>query len=412
MDFLLWENGENPFFPYALLDCLPSIINLLAEIYLSYSVFPEDRFFWYLNVDKKPSPAYNTQLLLPNIIISMISKKRLIGTLQGNKSDRIPFWFMRQAGRYLPEYKALRSRTKNFLEFCYSPEKAAEATLQPLHRFGMDGAIIFSDILVIPHALGMDVCFEEGKGPVLSPVRNEKSLEKLQKKNLGSFLSPVYEALSLVKKSLPDDAALIGFIGAPWTLACYAVNGGASEDFKEVKNLAKTDERFFSSLIHLFTKAAGEHAIRQIEAGAEVIQIFDSWAGIASDGLYEKYVIEPAKTIVKTIKARHKNVPIIGFPRQSGNKFLRYVQETGVDAVNFDGSVPFDWVKRELQPLCAVQGALNPELLADDKTAMLTEAKTIVDILDKPFVFNLGHGILPHTPIENMQALCDFLKRT
>lgn len=316
---------------------------------------------------------------------------------------------MRQAGRYLPEYKELRSKAKDFLDFCYNPAMAAEATLQPIKRFGMSGAIIFSDILVVPHALGMEVRFEEGKGPLLTPTQSEKDLDKLSPQ--PDRLLPVYEALRLVKKELPKETALIGFAGAPWTLACYIVQGKSDKDFGLVRKIAAENPAFFARLLAILEEAVARHAIQQIEAGAEVIQIFDSWAGVLNEQEFLHYVVQPTRRIVQVIKAKHPTIPIIGFPRQAGAKYKDYVEKTGVDAVNIDGTVTLDWVKKELQELCVVQGNLDPILLAEDKNAMLAQARQIVSVFGhKPFVFNLGHGILPHTPIVNMQALCDFLK--
>ncbi len=340
------------------------------------------------------------------------SKKRLILACQGKETDRVPFWFMRQAGRYLPEYRRIREKQKDFLRFCYSPELACEVTLQPIRRFGMDGAIIFSDILVVPHALGVDVRFEESIGPVLTPLRNTQALATLGVSKITAKLTPVYEALRLTRKSLPEETALIGFAGAPWTLACYVIEGKSSKDFAAVTALAAADEKFFSSLIEVLEHAVIEHLLNQIEAGAEIIQIFDSWAGMASDRQYQDYIIAPTRRIVAAIKEKHPEVPIIGFPRQSGEKFAAYAKETGVDVVSFDNSVSLIWVKKHLQPLCVVQGALSNALLAEDKAGMLAEAKEILSTLDKPFVFNLRHGILPPTPVEHMQALSEFLKRS
>jgi uroporphyrinogen decarboxylase len=337
--------------------------------------------------------------------------KILVQALQGKDVGRIPFWFMRQAGRYLPEYRELRARHKNFLEFCYTPEAAAEATIQPIRRFGMDGAIIFSDILVIPHALGANVWFEEGHGPKLTPIRNERELSALNAEKLSEKLSPVYEALKLTKSKLPRETALIGFAGAPWTIACYMIEGGSSKEFAEIRRLSAGDKEFFAKLIGVLTEAIIVHLKNQIRAGAEVVQLFDSWAGILEEKAYQEWSVAPAKKIVAAIKAEFPDVPIVGFPRQSGTRYLNYARETGVDAVNFDQSVPIGWVKDQLQPEVTVQGCLNPELLATDKDAMLIEAAQIIASLrHKPFVFNLGHGILPPTPIANMQALCDYLK--
>lgn len=318
---------------------------------------------------------------------------------------------MRQAGRFLPEYRALREKNKDFLVFCYSPELAAEATLQPIQRFGMDAAIIFSDILVIPHALGVDVRFEEGIGPILVPTRRAEEVAALSAARLAEKLAPVYEALKLTKKLLPKDKTLIGFCGAPWTLACYMVEGKSSKDFAVVKKLAAENRPLFSQLIKLLTEAVAEHACHQIKAGAEVIQLFDSWAGVLNQAEFEEWVIAPAKHIVAAIKKRHPEIPIIGFPRQAGAKFLAYAEETGVNAVSVDLSAPLPWIKENLQPKTVVQGCLDQNLLADNKTAMLAQAAEIISELgDKAFVFNLAHGILPATPIDHMQALCDYLK--
>lgn len=319
---------------------------------------------------------------------------------------------MRQAGRYLPEYRDLRSRTKSFLDFCYSPAMASEATLQPVRRFGMDGAIIFSDILVVPHALGVEVRFEEGKGPVLGAVRSLPELDRLGLGHMKERLSPVYEALRMTRRALPAETALIGFCGSPWTLACYVVEGGGSRDFQEVRSIALRDEVFFSRLIDILADAVAGHAVAQIDAGAEVIQLFDSWAGCLSEPQFAKWVIVPTRKIIQSIKKKYPTVPIIGFPRQAGSKFADYVSKTGVDAVNIDNSLSLAWAKKELQPLCVLQGNLDPVALADNQDAALAQAAYIVEQLsDKPFVFNLGHGILPHTPIAHVQALCDFLKR-
>lgn len=319
---------------------------------------------------------------------------------------------MRQAGRYLPEYRELRAKSKNFLNFCYTPDMACEATLQPIKRFGMSGAIIFSDILVVPDALGVEVTFEAGEGPRLTPVTDQSYLKQLSLNRIEEKLQPVYEALKLTKAALPKETALIGFAGAPWTLACYVVEGRGTRKFEQAKKIAEQDGLFFNNLINLLTRAVIKHLDLQIKAGAEVIQLFDSWAGIINEEAYMNWVIEPTIRIVSEIKKLHPEIPIIGFPRQSGTKFLNFSKETGVDAINFDDSVPVEWARAKLQPSVVVQGALNNELLAKNKDEMLKEAKNIVSVLkDKPFVFNLAHGILPHTPIENVAALCDYLKQ-
>jgi uroporphyrinogen decarboxylase len=339
--------------------------------------------------------------------------KRLLAVLNRETSATPPFWFMRQAGRYLPEYRELRSKARNFLDFCYNPAMASEATLQPIRRFGMDGAIIFSDILVVPHALGADVRFEEGKGPLLVPVQNEQELASLRQDKLKEKLAPVYEALRLTRSKLPPETTLIGFAGAPWTLACYMIEGKSSKDFQRVRALAASNPAFFIKLIDMLSDAVAEHIAHQIDAGAELIQLFDSWAGVLEEKEFAAWSVAPAKKIIAAVKAKHPHIPVIGFPRQAGTRTADYVRQTGVDGINIDGSVTLEWAKQELQHTCVVQGNLDPLLLAGDKAAMLTSAEKIITVLgDKPFVFNLGHGILPHTPPEHVQALCDFIRNS
>lgn len=311
----------------------------------------------------------------------------------------------------MPEYRELRAKHRNFLEFCYTPDAATEATLQPIRRFGMDAAIIFSDILVIPHALGAEVTFEEGEGPRINPITDEYGLKALSLDALEEKLARVYQAISQTKAALPKETALIGFAGAPWTLACYMVDGRGTRKFDATKKLAETDGLFFDRLMNLLTRAVIKHLDLQVKAGAEVIQLFDSWAGIASGEMYVNHIIEPAFRIISEFKKLHPNVPIIAFPRQSGTKFLEYAKETGAHAISVDESVSPEWVRAKLQPHVTVQGMLDQNLLAENKAAMLKQAKEIIDTLkDKPFVFNLAHGVLPKTPVEHVQALCELIK--
>lgn len=336
-------------------------------------------------------------------------EKLLVRVLQGKPAERIPFWFMRQAGRYLAEYRELRAKNRNFLEFCYNPEMAAEATLQPIRRFGMDGAIIFSDILVIPHALGMHVWFEEQKGPRLDPVQTQKVLEGL--KPAQERLEPVYQAIRNTRAQLPEETAMIGFAGSPWTLACYVVEGGSSKDFQRVCDTATRDRPFFTQLIDRLAQAVTQHAMAQIEAGAEIIQLFDSWAGVLDAQAFDDWIIAPTQRIVHTLKERHPHVPVIGFPRQAKEGYIAYAKKTGVNAISLDQSVSLNWARQALPEPIVRQGNLDPVLLAEDKSAMIKAAGEIIAAWgDKPFVFNLGHGILPHTPVAHVQALCDFLK--
>lgn len=323
-------------------------------------------------------------------------------------SGQIPFWFMRQAGRYLPEYRKVRKNFTNFLEFCYTPEAACEVTLQPITRYGMSAAIIFSDILVIPDALGVDVKFAEGHGPILEPVSD---ISQLSKNNFLQKLDPVYQAIRLTRKELPQNTALIGFCGLPWTLACYMIEGKGSRDFGIVRQTAFSKKEFFIQLIDIVTQSVIEHSLEQIKAGAQAIQLFDSWAGVLSEQEFWDYSIIPSKKITLAIKEKYPHIPVIGFPRLAGSKTIDYAKNTGVDAVSFDGSISLQIAKNELQQYVIPQGNLDSILLAEDKNLAILQTKKIIETLgNKPFVFNLAHGILPHTPTDNVSAICDVIK--
>lgn len=335
----------------------------------------------------------------------------LIDILSNKKSSSVPFWFMRQAGRYLPEYKKVRSHFCNFLEFCYTPEAACEVTLQPITRFDMSAAIIFSDILVIPDALGAEVAFRENIGPVLTPTLTQSDMEKLDANNLTEKLSPVYKAISLTREHLAKDKALIGFCGSPWTLACYMIQGKSSRDFADARAFALKEKSLFTHMMALLEKAIITHACNQIDAGANVIQLFDSWSGVLSELEFEHYVIRPTQRIVAAIKKKYPAIPIIGFPRMCGAKFSDYAEKTGVNAVSFDGSVSLSYAQKELLPNVVLQGNLDSQILAEDKELSLSQTKKILEQFSgSPFIFNLAHGILPHTPIANVQAVSDMIK--
>jgi uroporphyrinogen decarboxylase len=313
---------------------------------------------------------------------------------------------MRQAGRYLPEYRAVREKASGFLDMCLTPELAAEVTLQPLRRFPLDAAIIFSDILVIPHALGQKVTFEEGRGPVLEPLRTADDLGRLSALRVAEILAPVEAALRRVAGMLPEGAALIGFAGAPWTIASYMIEGGSSRDFTEVKRWAEGDPASFRRLIELLVEVTSEHLVRQVDAGAEALQIFDSWASALVERGLEEWALAPTTEIVRRVKAARPDVPIIVFPRGVGTQYAIY-PESGCDALSLDPVVPLDWARRELQPRVALQGNLDPMLLVAGGEAMHEEATRILATLaGGPFVFNLGHGIVPQTPVEHVAELC------
>lgn len=339
------------------------------------------------------------------------STKRFLKALRREPVDRVPFWYMRQAGRYLPEYKATRADAGSFLELCYNPPLACEVTLQPLRRFGMDAAILFSDILVIPQALGQGLRFAEGEGPLLNAVTKVDQLADLNMDKLHERLSPVYETIDRLKTALPRDVALIGFAGAPWTVATYMVAGRGTTDQAPCKTWAYSDPEGFQKLIDLLVTSTTAYLLKQIETGAETIQLFDSWAGSLSAGQFDRWCIQPTKKIVDNLKAVYPHIPIIGFPRGAGVHYSRFLKETGVDAISIDNSVPADWAAEALQPHGTVQGNIDHRLVVTGGKAMIDDAKRILDGLKNgPHIFNLGHGFVPETPPEHVAALSDFIR--
>jgi uroporphyrinogen decarboxylase len=321
---------------------------------------------------------------------------------------------MRQAGRYLPEYRAVRAKAGSFLDLCFSPDLAVEVTLQPIRRYGFDAAILFSDILVVPHVLGQAVRFVEGEGPKLAPVRRVEDIKSLSTERIysvGSPLAPVYETVTAVRDALPAGTALIGFAGSPWTVACYMVEGGTSRDFQIVKRWAMGDPESFVPLIDLIVEATIEHLSRQVEAGADVLQLFDSHAGVLPEGAYERWVIEPNRSIVAALRAKHPTVPVIGFPRGSGARYEAFVTATGVDAVSIDGAVPVSWAAQALQPHAVVQGNLDPVYLLAGGAPMRNAARSIMEQLGRrPMIFNLGHGVIKETPPEHVAELVAYVR--
>lgn len=338
--------------------------------------------------------------------------KPMLRALAGETVSPAPFWLMRQAGRYLPEYREVRSRLSGFLELCYTPELATEVTLQPLRRYGMDAAILFSDILVIPDALGQNVAFREGEGPSLTPIRSVADLDKLDPSRLHTHLAPVYETVRRLSKAIPPQTTLIGFAGAPWTIATYMFEGGGSRDFIDVKTAAYGQPGLFQAAIDLVVEATADYLVAQIEAGAEAVQLFDSWAGVLPEEEFRRWVIAPNRAIVEKVKSRKPGIPVIGFPRGAGPLYEAFAAETGVDAVSLDTTVPLSWAAERLQTKCAVQGNLDPIMLVVGGEAMDGAIDRILDAFGKgPFIFNLGHGILQTTPPENVARLAERVKR-
>ncbi len=335
---------------------------------------------------------------------------RLVEALRGAEQDRPPVWLMRQAGRYLPEYRALRQRVGGFLELCYDPKLACEVTMQPIRRFGMDAAILFSDILVVPDALGQGVAFRDGEGPVLDAI-DGGGVDGLTEAGMVNRLAPVLETVERVRGELASEVALIGFAGAPWTVATYMVEGGSSKDFAAIKTWAFKDPDGFSRLIDLLARVTADYLIALIRSGVNVVQLFDTWAGVLPAWAFERWVVAPTRQIVDRVRATAPDIPIIGFPRGAGVSLVRFADGTGVDGVGLDSAVPLDWARDTLQSKVAVQGNLDPMMLVAGGDAMLDSARDILRTLGGGgLVFNLGHGVVPATPPEHVAALVSFVQ--
>ncbi len=319
---------------------------------------------------------------------------------------------MRQAGRYLPEYREVRGKVASFLDLCLTPELAAEVTLQPLRRFAFDAAIVFSDILIIPYALGQKVEFVEGEGPRLEPVTDGKAISSLGRGSAANALAPVYETIERVVAELPGSVPLIGFCGAPWTVATYMVEGAGSKDQAAARLLAYRDPGAFQRLIDLLVESSSDYLANQVRAGARVVQIFDSWAGSLPEDAFQRWCIAPTRRLVERVKAEVPGTPVIGFPRGAGALAERYAKETGVDAIGCDTSQPLASIRDRLQTLVPVQGNLDPVLLVAGGSELDRRVERILEALAAgPFIFNLGHGILPETPIDHVARLVSLVKK-
>jgi len=324
-----------------------------------------------------------------------------------------PIWLMRQAGRHLEEYRILRTNAENFLSFCYTPDLAVEATLQPIRRYGLDGAILFSDILVVPDGLGQEVSFVDGEGPKLTPIETVKDIQGLSKTRLHETLLPVYETISRLTEELPKNTTLIGFAGAPWTVATYMIEGGTNKNFLKTRAWAYKAPEEFQLLIDLLIDATSSYLNFQVDHGVEVLQIFDTWAGVLPPRQFEKWVMEPFKRIVAAVKKKHRQIPIIGFPRGASHQYSKFASKTGVDAVSIDSTIPVNWAAKNIEPHCVIQGNLdNVALLAGGEQLEEEVAKILQCFSHRPFIFNLGHGILPDTPVTNVEHLISLVRST
>lgn len=334
-------------------------------------------------------------------------EKLILNALKGQAHAIPPVWMMRQAGRYLPEYKKVRATTNSFLEFCYTPEKAAEVTVQPIKRFDFDAAILFSDILVVPDALGQEVWFEEGFGPRLTPVDLQKPSLDGPEEALKR-LEPVFQAIELVRADLDPKKALLGFCGAPWTVATYMIAGRGKEDQLKARQAILANTAACTALFDLLVETSIAYLSEQIRRGVDAVQIFDTWAGSLDDLAFDTWVTEPTRRIVAGVKANHPDVPVVGFPKSVGLRLERYVERTGIDAVGLDSGVPLEFARDVLQKRVCVQGNVDPLRLIAGGDALMESVDAAMNALcDGPFIFNLGHGITPETPIDHVHAMVD-----
>ena len=332
--------------------------------------------------------------------------KPLLRVLAGEAVWPPPVWLMRQAGRYLPEYRELRAGAGDFIRLCTSPALAAEVTLQPIRRFGFDAAILFSDILMVPWALGQGLSFQAGEGPVLPPIRDAAGVAALDLGRLPGAIAPILETVERSRAGLPDGVAMIGFAGSPFTVACYMVEGGGSKEFAHIRGMAHGEPALMDALMATLVEATVVYLSAQVKAGAEVVMLFDSWSGVLSPGLFRRLVIAPTAAIVARMRALHPGVPIIGFPRLAGVLVGAYAAGTGVDAVALDTGADVGLAAGLLPPGVVTQGNLDPLALVSGGEALRGEAAALLDaVRGRPHVFNLGHGIVPQTPPEHVGAL-------
>ena len=342
----------------------------------------------------------------------MAEQKKILRALAGEKLDTPPIWMMRQAGRYLPEYRATRAEAGDFLSLCYNSDLAAEVTLQPIRRYGFDAAILFADILLLPQALGADLWFVTGEGPRLSTLTQDRDLAALRPiADIDETLAPVYETVRILRRELPQETTLIGFAGAPWTVATYMIAGRGTPDQGPAHALKQENPQLFDRVIDLLTVATTEYLSAQIEAGAEVVKLFDSWAGSLKGADFERYALAPTKAIITALKARHPDIPIIAFPREAGDKYVGFAKATGADCVAVDNSVGPKWVAQHLQKDSCVQGNLKSSHMVTGGQELVYEARQICTALrGGPHIFNLGHGITPDADPENVQLMIDTVR--
>jgi uroporphyrinogen decarboxylase len=332
--------------------------------------------------------------------------KPLLQVLEGRRQAVPPIWMMRQAGRYLPEYMAVRKTVGSVLDLCFAPKLAAEVTLQPIRRFGFDAAILFSDILVIPHALGRSVRFAAGEGPQLEPINDPGIIAKVRKSADDAVLAPIYETINLVKAALPSNVAFLGFCGGPWTVATYMIAGRGTPDQAPARMFAYNYPEAFERLIDILVRASVEYLVRQFQAGVDAVQIFDTWAGVLPPDQFQRWCIAPAQRIVADVRRAIPGAKIIGFPRGAGSNLIRYIEDVAIDAIGLDWMVDLRFARDQVQSRRPVQGNLDPLALRAGGAALDHGVAAILEAFSaKPFIFNLGHGILPDTPIAHVEQM-------
>ena len=342
----------------------------------------------------------------------MSKDKTILRALAGERQETPPIWMMRQAGRYLPEYRATRAEAGDFLSLCYNSDLAAEVTLQPIRRYGFDAAILFADILLLPQALGVDLWFETGEGPRMSTTTTADELAGLRATaDIHETLNPIYETVRILSRELPRETTLIGFAGAPWTVATYMIAGRGTKDQGPAHALKAENRAVFEGILERLTEATIEYLSKQIEAGAEVVKLFDSWAGSLKGEEFVNYALRPAAKITQALKQRHPGIPVIAFPREASDGYIGFAKATGADCIAIDNSVSAEWVAQNVQPDSCVQGNLASSHMVTGGDDLIQETKRIVNALKGgPHIFNLGHGITPDANPDNVQIMIDTIR--
>ena len=348
----------------------------------------------------------------PHAVKDTLPNKTVLRALAGEVQSVPPIWMMRQAGRYLPDYRATRAQAGDFLSLCYNSDLAAEVTLQPIRRYGFDAAILFADILLIPDALGADLWFVTGEGPRLSTIETMADVEALKPAgDIHEHLAPIYETVRILSRELPQETTLIGFAGAPWTVATYMIAGRGTPDQGPAHGLRETEPAIFEALMERLTRATIEYLSAQITAGAEVVKLFDSWAGSLKGEAFQRYALAPARQIIEELKSRHPEIPIIAFPREAGDGYIGFAKATGADCVALDNSVSAEWAAKNVQVDGCVQGNLASSHMVTGGQALVDETRQIVEAFrEGPHIFNLGHGITPDADPENVQLMIDTVR--